>query len=88
MKRKADFLLRNVADTWVVVPVGAAAADFPGMLTLNDTGRFLWELLEQEQTVESLVCALTQRYEVTADQAAADVHKFLKPLLEISAVAE
>ena len=30
MKRSADFLLRDVAGTLVVVPVGAAVASFPG----------------------------------------------------------
>lgn len=86
MIRNKAFLLSNVADSWVVVPVGSAAVEFPGMLTLNESGRFLWELLETEQTVETLTQALTQRYEVTAEQAAADVQKFLEPLLKISAV--
>lgn len=86
MIRSEAFLLRNVADTWVVVPVGAAAMQFSGMLTLNETGKILWELLETEQTEVTLAAALTQRYEVTADQAAADVHKFLEPLLKVGAV--
>lgn len=86
MVRNEAFLLRNIADSWVVVPVGAAAVDFPGMLTLNESGRCLWELLEQPQTERSLAEALTRRYEVTADQAAADVKKFLEPLLKIGAV--
>lgn len=86
LTRNESFLLRNMADSWVVVPVGAAAVDFPGMLTLNESGRYLWELLEQPQTEQSLAEALTRRYEVTADQAADDVKKFLVPLLEIGAV--
>lgn len=88
MIRNDAFFLRNVAGSWVVVPVGAAAEKFPGMLTLNESGSFLWELLETEQTIQSLVAALTQRYEVTADRAEADVEKFLKPLLELGAVTQ
>ena len=86
MTRNEAFLLRNIADSWVVVPVGAAAVDFPGMLRLNETGRYLWELLEQPQTVETLSQALTLRYDVTADQATEDVHRFLEPLLKLGAV--
>ena len=42
MKLKEDFLLRQVADTWVVMPIGQEMLDFNGMLTLNETGAFLW----------------------------------------------
>lgn len=86
MIRNDAFLLNSVVGSWVVVPIGAAAEKFPGMVTLNETGRFLWELLETDQTESTLVNALTQRYEVSADQAAADVRKFLEPLLKIGAV--
>lgn len=86
MIRSDTFLLRNVAGSWVVVPVGDAAIQFAGMLTLNETGRVLWELLEQAQTTQSLAQALVQRYEVTLDQATADVEAFLEPLLKVGAV--
>jgi hypothetical protein len=86
MKRNEDFLLRDVAGSLVIVPVGAAVTAFPGMITLNATAAYLWELLETPQTEQTLAQALTERYEVTADQAAEDIKKFLGPLLEIGAV--
>ena len=88
MKRNSDFLLRNVADSLVVVPVGPATASFPGMITLNATGAYIWELLEQEQTVESLVAALTQTYEVTEEQARQDVQNFVNRLIPTGAILE
>ena len=45
MKRSEDFLLRDVAGTLVIVPVGEAVSAFPGMITLNATAAYLWELL-------------------------------------------
>ena len=45
MKRSADFLLREVADTQVLVPLGDAMLKFPGMVTLNSTGVYIWGLL-------------------------------------------
>lgn len=80
IRRNPDFLLRDVAGTLVIVPVGAAVSAFPGMITVNSTGAYLWELLEKEQTEESLILALTQRYEVDAETAGADVSAFLKKL--------
>lgn len=88
MKRSPDFLLRQVAGKQVVVPVGRAAGAFPGMLTLNGTGVYLWELLEQDQTVQSLAQALCERYEVSQERAAADAERFVNELLPVGAIIE
>lgn len=86
MKRSEDFLLRDVAGTLVIVPVGAAVSAFPGMITLNATAAYLWELLAQEQTVESLAAGLMERYEVDAEKATADVVAFLEQLKPTGAI--
>ena len=88
MRRNPDFLLRRVADSVVVVPVGPATATFPGMITLNDTGAYLWELLEQEQTVETLTAAMTDRYDVEQALARKDVEAFVGRLIPTGAILE
>lgn len=88
MRRNPEFLLRNVAGSDVVVPVGKATLEFSGMITLNETGALLWELLETEQTVASLTAGITDRYEVTAAQAEADVQVFLNKLRPTGALIE
>ncbi|MBQ3000267.1 MAG: PqqD family protein [Oscillospiraceae bacterium] len=86
MIRSEDFLLREVAGSQVLVPVGAATRDFAGIVTLNSVGVQLWDALETEQTKESLAKVLTDRYEVSAERAMADVEKFLQNLQEVGAV--
>lgn len=86
MRRSSDFLLRDVADTLVIVPVGEAVSGFPGMMTLNSTGAYIWELLEQEQTVQSLVDALVARYEVDEPKAREDVEAFIGKLKPTGAI--
>ena len=44
MKLKDGFILRTVAGETVVLPTGGVT-DFDMMITLNDTGKFLWERL-------------------------------------------
>ena len=88
MKRNADFLLRQVAGSQVLVPVGAATKRFPGMIRMNPTGCYLWELLETEQTRETLTKALLDRYDVSAEQAAQDVNAFVDKLLPTGALVE
>lgn len=80
MKRNEDFLLRDVAGSLVIVPVGAAVTAFPGMITLNATAAYLWELLETEQTVDTLVAALMNRYDVEETRAREDVVAFVERL--------
>ena len=86
MKRSSSFLLQNVAGTVVVVPVGEATAKFPGMMRLNETGAYLWGLLEQEQTVDSLTQALMAQYEIDEETAQRDVEAFLEKLRPTGAV--
>lgn len=88
MKRNEEFLLRSVADTLVLVPVGTAMNSFGGMITLNATGAFLWETLETDQSVESLTKALTDRYDVDEQKARQDAKAFVETLLPTGAILE
>ncbi len=80
MKLKSGFVLKSVGENHIVVPVGAQTVDFRCMITLNETGAFLWKLLETEQTEQALVSALLEEYDVTAERAAADVAAFVANL--------
>lgn len=86
MHRNEEFLLRRAAGLTVIVPVGRAAVDFPGMISVNETGEFLWELLEREQTLDALISAMTASYQVESSQAEADIRAFLSRLAQAGAV--
>ena len=88
MKRNSGFLMRQVAGRYVLAPVGETVKTFSGMITMNSTGKFLWDLLEQDQTVESLAQALVNTYEVDIEKATEDVIKYLEPLKPIQAVID
>lgn len=77
---KDGFVLRQVADTWVVMPLGQMSLDFNGMLTLNETGALLWQALEKGGDAEALTNALTAEYDVSAEDARKDVEAFLVKL--------
>ncbi len=79
MKLKSGFTLQSVAGQTVVLP-DMGAVDMDMMITLNDTGRFLWERLEQETTVDALVAALLADYDVQEPQARAAVEGFIQKL--------
>ena len=77
MKIKEDFILRKVADSYVVVPVGKMTLDFNGIISLNETGAFLFELLQNGAEEQELVEKLLDEYDVAPEKARADVAAFL-----------
>lgn len=86
MIRSKEFLLRTVAGKQVLVPVGSAAVAFPGMVNVNMSGSYLWELLAQPQSMDSLVQGILNEYDVTDEIARVDVDKFIQKLVSIGAV--
>ena len=82
MNIKKNYVLRKVANTWIVLPLGEEAVNFGGMLTLNDSGAMLWKALKQGGDRDALVSALTQEYEVSYEEACTDVDAFLEKLIQ------
>lgn len=77
MKTADGFILKTIAGTNVVVPIGKATVSFRSMITLNDSGAFLWRQLEKGCTEEELVAALENEYNVDDATARADIKEFL-----------
>lgn len=80
MKIKDDFILRKVADSYVVVPVNSMTIDFNGIINLNETGAFLFEILQKGADKRTLLKKLMSEYEVSADNAESDIDKFIQKL--------
>ncbi len=88
MKIKNGFAKRNIAGSDIVVPLGRTAKEFNGMITLNETGSFLWDCFTKDITVDEAVTLLTAEYDVDADRARADIEKFLKLLRDNRLIEE
>lgn len=86
MKVKEGFVLRSIAGSNIVVPIGAASLDFNGMITLNDSAAFLWKVLEKGAEVDDLVNALLKEYEVDEETARTCSVNFMKKLEEAGCV--
>lgn len=86
MKLKEGFVLRTVAGESVVLPTGGVT-NFDMMITLNDTGKFLWERLSVGAEEEELVKALLAEYDVTEETATRSVASFVARLKELDFLA-
>ena len=81
MKLKEGFVLREVAGSIVVIPCGDDL-DLNMMITLNGTGKFLWEKLTEGAQEEELVQALLAEYDVNEEMAKQAVEGFVAKLKE------
>ncbi len=80
MKIKSGFVIHSVGDEHIVVPVGERTRNFHGIVRLNNSGTYLWEIMKDEFTVQTLVSALLEKYDVTEETAEKTVNAFIKEL--------
>ena len=80
MRINNGYLLRNLADEWVVIPIGSATLDFSGLIRVNDAGAFLWRILEHGSERALLIDALLNEYDIDQMTAEKDLDDFLDTL--------
>ena len=80
MRIVPGFLVREIAGETIAIPSGEAAHRISGLIALNGTGKFLFDLLQADQTQENLVSALMDTYDVDFTTAKTDVTAFLEML--------
>lgn len=80
MQLKEGFILKKIVDDYIVVPTGNNLVDFGVVVSLNETGAYLWEQLYTEKTKEELVKSLALEYEITEADVEADVEEFIELL--------
>lgn len=80
MKLNENFILKNIAGTAVVVPVGDAVKDIKGMITLNGPAEIIWKGLENGKTVDSVIEEIKNEYDASEEVIRNDVDTFLNKL--------
>ena len=88
MKLRGEFVVRQVMDTTVAIPVGQTALRMNGMILLNDVSKRIWDCLEQGTTLENAVQAVTDAFAVSAEEAQADILEFCDKLRKLQLLEE
>lgn len=86
MKLKYEFVVREIAGDFVLVPMGKAALKLSGMISTNAVGAFLWEQLLEENSEERLAGKLVEAFDVDIITAENDVKEFLEQLQKLDLV--
>ena len=82
MKLEKEFVLREIAGDYVIIPVGKTVIEFNGLITVNEVGVSIWNMLQYEVTFDQIVQGILNEYEVEESVAREDIREFLDQLID------
>ena len=81
MRVEKEFVLREIAGDYIIIPTGKTVFDFNGLITLNEVGVSLWKMLQNEVTFDDLLQGILDEYDVEPAVAREDIQEFLNQLV-------
>ncbi len=88
MKLSSSFITHNYKDEQLMVAVGSKAKDFHGIVRSNPTAAFIIDLLKTETTLDGIVGAMTEEYDVDEATARRDALAVIEKLRSIGAIEQ
>ena len=82
LSHSPSVVTRKTGNEYVLVPVSDNVADMDSVYTLNETGAFIWELIDGKKCVSDLVSALAEEYKIDIKTAEVDVLSFINKMKE------
>ncbi len=75
-------LLRTVAGETLLIPVEESVKEFNGIFTLSPTAALIFQTVSEGGEAADAAAALCEQFDVTPEQAQADVRDFLDALAQ------
>lgn len=85
-KKDPNMVFRAIAGEMILVPIHRRTANLESIYTLNETGGRIWELIDGQRTLGEIRDTLVQEYDVTPEEAEADLAELVAYLEQIQAV--
>lgn len=77
MKLNSDIMLGNIDGKDFAIATGNLSKKFNGIINNNPSANFIFTLLKTEQTEDSIVQAMLEKYDAPEDVIRADVRELL-----------
>lgn len=88
MKLNKNFIYKTIAGMPVVVPVGDAAKNINGVISLNGPAELIWKALEADKDYDIIVAEIKAEYDADEDIIKKDLSNFLAKLKSVGALDE
>lgn len=86
--KSADFVQREVAGEFLLIPLKRQLTDINCLYVLNETGAAFWRLVDGTHSVRDIIRDLSDEYAVTVEQLTQDLDALIEDLLSINAIRE
>ena len=80
MKLKSKYILRTVADKTVAIAIEQGNEKTDGVITLNDTGAFIFAQINEGSDFDTIVDKFFDEYDVDKQEAIKAVEAFVESL--------
>lgn len=88
MKLKDGIVTNSIDGESFAIATGKATKEFNGLVKNNPSAAFIFELLKKEQTEDSIVAAMLEKYDVDEATVRADVRELLELLKSKNLIEE
>ena len=88
IKQKEGILARKFGDKFILVAVGDTADEFHSLITVNETGYFIWNELKDGISYDDLLKHITNTYEIDTQTAEKDLTEFLNSARDAGLIYE
>ena len=82
-KVNENFLLREVAGEYLLIPTGDSVSSINGMISLNETFYFIWQQFQQPHTIYEVVLSAKEQYDDVDDCIVKDIYRFVLESLKL-----
>jgi hypothetical protein len=80
LSHSPSVVTRKTGREYVLVPIANNIADMNSVYTLNESGAFIWELIDGKRDVDEIISELTKEYDIDVQTAEADVMAFIEKM--------
>jgi hypothetical protein len=88
MKIKDGFILKDVAGSKIVIATGEQRLNFNGVITFNEVGAAVFNLLDGNNSVEDIVAKISSDYDAPVELVRADIEKLIEKMKKHNLIEE
>ena len=87
-QKDPSIVYREIAGKSILVPIRPSADELDSIYTLNETGAYIWSLIDGQHNLAEIRDAVVLEFEVDSQQAEQDLVEMIQDLESIAAVVK
>lgn len=88
MKLKYNFAVRTICGESVAVAIGEGSREYHNIISLNETARDIFKLIQEGNDEDAIVAAMLKEYDVTEEKLRPEVQALIAKLKDEGLIVE